>query len=60
MATRKNAKDHRQKKNPRSAEAYQAEREKRNGSRGKQVWVPKAIVRIHDEEIVEDGHWERV
>jgi len=52
MATRKNAKDHRQKKNPRSAEVYQAEREKRNRNRGKQVWVGGSIK--------EGGYWDRV
>jgi hypothetical protein len=38
MAAKLNTKDHRQRKNPKSAEAYQKEREKRNQARPKQVW----------------------
>ena len=49
--TRKNEKDHRNKKNPRSAEAYQEERKEQNRSRGKQVWIGGSIK--------EGGHWDR-
>lgn len=50
--TRKNEKDHRNKKNPRSAEAYQEERKEQNRSRGKQVWIGGLIL--------EGGHWDRI
>ena len=43
---RKNEKDHRSKKNPRSAEAYQEERRKRNEARGKQIRGGDKWVRI--------------
>jgi hypothetical protein len=53
MATRKkNEKDHRAKKNTRSAEAYQKQREEQNRSRGKQVWVGGSIK--------DGGHWDRI
>jgi hypothetical protein len=42
---------HRDRKNPRSADAFQKEREKQNRARGKQVWVGGSIK--------EGGHWER-
>jgi hypothetical protein len=36
---RKNAKDHRSKKNPKSAEGYKEERREQNSQRAKQIWV---------------------
>lgn len=49
---KKSDKGHRNKKNPRSQEAYQKEREQRNRSRGKQVWVG-GLIR-------DGGHWTRI
>ena len=50
---RKNEIDHRVKKNPRSADLYQKQREAKNATRGKQIWVG-------GESIKEGGHWERI
>jgi len=44
-------KDHRNRKNPRSREAYQVARQERNARRGKQVWVGGSIR--------QGGHWTR-
>lgn len=51
---------HRDRKNPRSAEAYQKERHEKNAVRGKQVWVPNVVAQIQDETIVEGGHWDHI
>ena len=46
------SKDHRHRKNPRSAELHAEERKKRNALRPRQCWVG-------GETIKEGGHWER-
>jgi len=48
---RKNAKDHRAKKNPKSAEAYKEERRQQNAARPFQFWIGGSIA--------EGGHWKR-
>jgi len=47
------SKDHRRRKNPRSAELYSEARKKVNASRPKQRW-------IGGESVAEGGHWERL
>ena len=50
MATK--SKDHRRRKNPRSAEIFAAERKARNAKRPKQRW-------IGGESVAEGGYWTR-
>lgn len=46
------SKDHRRRKNPRSAELHAEERKQRNAARGKQVWIGTTVA--------DGGFWERV
>lgn len=48
----KNTKEHRDRKNPRSRDAYEKDRRARRDSRPKQRWVG-------GETVAEGGHWER-
>ena len=63
------SKDHRRRKNPRSAEIFAAERKARNAKRPKQRWIPSSVASsmlsnddtLTDQEtlVVTLGHWTR-
>jgi hypothetical protein len=52
------SKDHRRRKNPRSADIFAAERKARNAKRPKQRWVEAAIDTGKDTSPIE-GYWTR-
>ena len=66
--TNTKSKDHRNRKNPRSAELYAEARKKANASRPKQRWVPSSFTGTAEElNVLSDtevlaivpAHWER-
>lgn len=57
--TNTKSKDHRNRKNPRSAELYADARKKANASRPKQIWIESQIFNQETGEFVRDAHWSR-
>ena len=53
------SKDHRRRKNPRSADIFAAERKARNASRPKQIWIESQLFNQDTGEFVRDAHWSR-
>ncbi len=53
------SKDHRRRKNPRSADIFAAERKARNAARPKQIWIESQIFNQETGEFIRDAHWSR-
>lgn len=53
------SKDHRRRKNPRSADIFAAERKAQNASRPKQIWIESRLLNSETGESVRDAHWSR-
>jgi len=54
------SKDHRRRKNPRSADIFATERKAKNAKRPKQRWIPQTqVIDNVRHTIVEGGYWTR-
>jgi hypothetical protein len=54
-----NEKNHRDKKNPTSAENFRKEKKARNATRPKQVWIESQLFNPETGKFVRDAHWSR-